>query len=368
MVALAKSFEAVTGTMELVNAEGGVIIQANKALEKLHSVVDISDLSLDQTARLFSSIDHFTGAHHRLNEELFQMSLHLTNMRDILGDKRFNKFATEVLGFNQKRVARLLKIYRILEKHFTEADGKFHPNRIEKFSESALLMLADDTDSEVVALLEDMAHTGKVTAGDVKRLLEQRAAEQDASIKALTAEVAQAERAAQEARDRADLEISRLRVSSESKDEQLRRVLEQRDAMEEENRQLQEQASAVSAPKPQIVEKIVEKPVVPAEYASKEEAMAGIEAKLRDKANELQRINSQVESLKTEATQLQQNVAVQQASVEELSRLRGKVEEVQMMFPAALLAKIKSTDQNIAAELAAIGELLILTGTQLKGA
>lgn len=78
--------------------------------------------------------------------------------------------------------------------------------------------------------------------------------------------------------------------------------------------------------------------------------------------------NTAVESTKDESAQLQQKLAVRQAGNEKLARLRAKIEEMQMMFPASLSAKINSTDSNVTAELVALGELLILTGTQSKGA
>lgn len=354
---------SVPTTFEVLDSKNQVISRASSA--NISDIVDVSDLSAEKRAMLISSAEMFVQSHNRLNSELFMMSSHLATCKEILGEDRFYIFAEQGLGFSRKRANRLLKIYSVLDKHFRESDGKFHPAKIVNFSDSALLMLADDSEGELVDVLKNMAETGKVNATIVKELVDRRAAQNDSSYAAIAAELEQEKRLGKERGDKAELEMSRMRDQFEAQAETVRRLTDQIDAQDEDMRRLQEQARQQA---PKIVEKEVRVEVVPPEYKDKKEALAGIESELHEMAAKRKRAAEELATAQAKLAEMNQSMATRSAGADQLARLRAKLSEVEMMFPGALLASIKSTDESVKDEVAAIGEMLVRIGNQFKGA
>lgn len=351
-------------TFEVLDRANEVIGRTNNT--SISDIIDVSDLTAEKRAMLLSSAEMFVQSHNRLNNELFMMSSHLTVCREILGEDRFYTFAEKGLGFTRKRANRLLKIYKVLDTHFRSSEGKFHPARITNFSESALLLLADDSESgELVEVLQQMAETGKVTEKNVKELMERRAAQNDSSYAAIAAELEQEKRIGKEREDKAELEIGRMRSQVEAQAETVRRLTGQIDAQDGDIRRLQEQTRQQA---PKVVEKEVRVEVVPREYKDKQEALAGIEGELQEAEAKRLRTADELAAAQARLAELNQSMATKSAGADQLARLRAKLSEIEMMFPAALLASIKGADDGVKDEVAAIGEMLIRVGNQFKGA
>jgi predicted RNase H-like nuclease len=345
---------------ELLSRDGSVVRMPRDAIKT--SSIDISDLTPDQYATLSTAAHLVAQANQAITTQMYVMAEQLQIMLEILGKERFYTFANETFGFNRKRVERMFKIHRVLDAHFSEAQGKFHPHIVQNISNSALLMLADDTDSEVVDELKELSKTGKVTETMVRSLLEQRKQESDASIKALNAELDLERRRAREAEERAQNDTARLRLQAESQADNLRRVTEERDEFAAEYATLEQKLREI---KP--TEKIVEKEVVPEGYSSVEEAVSDMNRKLREKSDELRRKQDELEAVKVQETQVRQRLDAKRAGADTYARLQERVEELLMMFPTSLLASVTEADPEIKSAIQALGKALTIAGGQLQG-
>ncbi|MBK4736020.1 coiled-coil domain-containing protein [Noviherbaspirillum pedocola] len=350
-----------TQNTELLSRDGTVIRRHREAINT--SSINLSDLTPDQYGSLITAAHMVAQANQAITANMYVMAENLQIMLDILGKERFYKFADETFGLNRKRVERMFKIHRVLDAHFSEADGKFHPGQIQNFSKSALLMLADDTDTEVVDQLREMSKTGKVTEAMVRDLLEQRKKESDTSVAALNAELDLERRRARDAEERHQSDTARLRLQAESQAESLVNLRAEKDALAEEYAALEDRLKSV---KP--TETIVEKEVPPAGYTSVQEAVEDINRKLRDKGDELRRKSDELQAVIQQEEQVRSRLEAKRAGADTFERLQERVEELLMMFPRPLLASLTESDPEIKAAIHALGKALTIAGEQLQGA
>lgn len=350
---------------ELLSRDGSVIRMPRDVIKA--SSIDLSDLTPDQYATLSTAAHLVAQANQAITMQMYVMAEQLQIMFQILGRDRFYVFASETFGLNRKRVERMFRIHRVLDAHFSEAQGKFHPHVVQNFSQSALLMLADDTESEaigeVIGELKELSKTGKVTEKMVQELLDKHKRESDEGIKALNAELDLERRRAREAEERAQNDTARLRLQAESQAESLRRVTDERDELQSEYAQLEEKLRSV---KP--TEKIVEKEVAPEGYSSALEAVDDMNRKLREKSDELRRKQDELQALEQQSAQVRQQLDAKRAGADTYARLQERVEELMMMFPASLLASVAEADPEVKSAIHALGKALTIAGQQLQGA
>lgn len=320
--------------------------------------IDLSDLNADERFVLTSSLVQFRLSQKRLTEELCLIATHLMKMKEILGDTRFYRFADEVLQFNKKRVSRLLRLYRVLDTHFKDAGGRFHPNLINNFSQSGLLLLTEDTDAEVIDELKQLAEVGVVTQKMVEELLEKRDTEERENVGALTAELAEANRMVLNMREQVELAEARAKEVVDRSAEVARRLTEQRDQMEEELTQVREQPPKVE---------IKEVTVLPKEYQSEQQALADIKEKYNKAVADHQALLDKAAIAQKELLATEERMQMQKAGADEVSRLREQVNLFMTKFSPLLLTSLTETNPLIKNEIVALGKALISAGTQLKG-
>ena len=327
----------------------------------IRSNLDLSDLSLDQQTLLMTTIAQFRQSQSRITYELCLLTTHFWTMKEILGDNRFYRFAEDELGFNKKKTSRLLKMYRVLNTHFSDDKGRFHPSALTNFSQSGLLLLSDDTDDSIIEEVKRLALSGKVTEAMVRELLEQRTSEDRDSVLALTAEIEHEKRRATALEAAAELADARSRAISENLTERVRHLEEQRDQLDEELVELRERAVEVKN-----VEVWVE--VLPKEYISKEHALAAIEQKIHEADSKRKKIDRDVRNAEAHLAQTQTQLSADHLdSADNLVKIREAVTDFLQQFPKVLLTKIGTANPAIMVEINLLGDALVAAGNQLKG-
>lgn len=323
--------------------------------------VDLSHLTEEQAIRLRILVVEIRSAQDRIGRELYLLTERLQLVSEMLGDS-FTAFVESELGISRRAARRYLQVHSVLKAHFTDANGRNEWSETRHITQGALLLLANEPADEVIAEIRAIAQNGQeVNEATVKRLIESREAELEARVAAAEAEVELAVRTAQKAGERAELELARVKSQVENSQELCRRLTEQRDSLEEEVARLQQQET-------QVVEKTIEKEVVPKGYATVTEAIQTAEKTLQVRVGELEKVDADLKDSQRKMAEMRANLAAAQAGSEEFFHMKKEVEALMLKFPLAMLKSMSGSDTNIKSSINALGEAMVAMGNLLKGA
>lgn len=322
---------------------------------------DLSHLNEEQMIEVRILVSEIRASQDRIGRELYLLTEKMNDLSKLLGDG-FVDFVESELGISQRTARRYLQVHSVLKAHFSDSNGRTSASEARHITQGALVLLANEPGDEVIAEIRAIAKSGEeVNEATVKRLIESREAELEARVAAAEAEVALAVRSAQKSSERAELEIARVKGQAENSQEMVRRLTEQRDALEEEVSRLQQQET-------QVVEKTIEKEVVPKGFATIEEALETTQKDLQTKTGELARVDADLKESQEKLAEMRANLAVAQAGKEDFLKMKQDVEALMLKFPVAMLKSMSGSDTNIKTSINALGEAMVAMGNLLKGA
>lgn len=322
------------------------------------ATLDLNDLSSDSLIRLRMSVSEFRSAGRRLVGELYVMTTQLCVMRDILGD-RFRPFVERELDLSARTVSRYMHMHKVLTTHFM-VEGKVNLDEANAFTQRALALLSPTTDSQVVLDLRELASKGEHI--DEKLVLEVISkAEEDAVTKLAStqADLTALTRDLESVRQAREVERAKAQRELASQSEMLRRG-------EQRSRDLEQEIEKLRAQETQV--RFEEKEVVPAGYASVEEAIDAKTRELATLAGQRDAISTEIQSLTERQSKLRQAVEQTNAGAAQFVAMKEQADALIAQFPLALLKSLSEKDQTVKAAIKSLGQTMVLFGEQLAKA
>lgn len=328
------------------------------ALRPDFAALDLSDLSSESVMRLRMSVSEFRSSGRRLIGELYVMTQQLNVMRDILGE-RFRQFVEAELGLAPRMISRYMHINKVLNAHFT-VDGQIDLNDANAFTQRALALLSPSTDSHVVEELRELASQGKGIDHNLVVEVMQRA-EADAVTQLASAQADLVSKTKQLADLTQQREIERARHlrESEGQNELMRRAEQRRSDLEDEIAKLRSQETQV---------RFEEKEIVPAGYASAEEAVAAKTRELNSLLAQRESVLAEIGSLNDKKQKIYSAVEQTSASAAQFLAMKEQTDALIAQFPIALIKSLSDRDPSVQAALTSLGETLVKFGQQLNKA
>lgn len=328
------------------------------ALRADFNAFDLGNLSGEDRMRLRVSVSEFRSSGRRLIGELYVMTQQLCVMRDILGD-RFRSFVEAELSLSPRMISRYMHMNTVLKSHFA-VDGQIDLDEANAFTQRALALLSPSTDTHVIAELRELALQGTtIDHNVVLQALNQ--AEEDAVTKLASAQAdltATTRQLAELAQTR-EIERARNQRENESQAELLRRAEQRRSDLEEEIAKLRSQ---------EIQIKFEDKEVVPAGFATVEEAISEKSRELDALIGQQQLVAAEIGTLTEQKKKLQDAVEQANASTSQFLAMKEQADALIAQFPIALLKSLAGKDPAVKTAIASLGETFVLFGQQLSKA
>lgn len=322
------------------------------------TALDLSDLPAEDLMRLRMAVSEFSSSGRRLIGELYVMTEQLRVMRDILGD-RFREFVEAQLGLSPRMITRYMHINKVLNAHFS-VDGKIDLAEANSFTQRALALLSPSTDTQVVEELREMASQGKsIDHNVVINALNQAEADAVAQLASAQADLTTKTRQLAEMAQQREVERARNQREVESQAEMLRRAEQRRSDLEEEIEKLRSQETQVQ---------FQEKEVVPAGYASAEEAIAAKTRELDTLIAQRESVSTEIAALTDQQKKLQTAVQQTNAGAAQFLAMKEQADTLIAQFPIALLKSLSEKDPTVKSAIASLGETFVLFGQQLTKA
>jgi len=319
---------------------------------------DLSDLSGDDAVRLRMCVSEFRSSGRRLIGELYVMTQQLCFMRDILGD-RFRAYVQSELDLAPRMISRYMHINKVLNTHFT-VDGQIASDVANAFTQRALALLSPTTDTDVVQELRELASQGKsIDHNVVMDAMNRAEADAVAQLASAQADLTAKSRQLADLQQQREIEQARNQRETDSQSEMLRRGEQRRKDLEDEIHKLRSQETEV---------RYEPKEIVPAGYASVEEA---ISAKTRDLASldtERTAVSADIETLTEQRKKLQDVLQQTNAGVAQFLVMKEQADSLIAQFPIALLKSLSEKNPTVNAAIASLGETFVLFGQQLTKA
>ena len=331
---------------------------ANLRLPEGTDSFDLSDLSSDDQLKLKMAVAEFRSSGRRLVGELYIMTTQLCMMRDLLGE-RFRSFAEAELGLNQRTVSRYLHMNKVLNTHFS-VGGQVNVHEVNAFTQRALALLSPTTDLQVIEDLREVASKGGRI--DEKLVIEvMNKAEEDAKVQLAStqADLTLKTKQLEEVQQQRELERARSQRELESSTELLRRAEQRRTDLEGEIEKLRSQATEV---------RYESKEVVPAGYASIEEAIDARTQELDAMASQRDAVADDIATLTQRQKAIQEALEQTNASAAQFLAMKEQADALISHFPIALLKSLSEKDPVVKGAIVSLGQTMILFGEQLAKA
>lgn len=321
------------------------------------SGIDLSHLSAQEQMALQACVIQYRGGMQRVASEMYFVAEQVYQMKEILGDL-FDKFALEELGVSERTARRYLQYRKVLAAHFADERGRINVANAMHLTGGAVALLTGDTDQEVIDEIRRLTGEGKtVDATTVKEIL-QAQSELRAQLASAEADADLARRQKEDLAEKRALDEARYRNEIERAQENLRRVTQQRDTLEEELQQAQSKSTAVDV-------KEVPVEVVPAGFATVEDAIADANKRLQALHEEEVKAKAALEDALKQSAQAREEAAAAIEGTRELTALRDQLESVLAKYPRALRAKIAAANDDAKQTLTALGKAMIRFGEEL---
>jgi len=328
------------------------------ALHADWSALDLGNLSSEDQMRLRMSVSEFRSSGRRLIGELYVMTQQLCLMRDILGD-RFRSFVEAELGLAPRMISRYMHINKVLNTHFT-VDGQVDLNEANAFTQRALALLSPSTDTSVVEELRALASQGTTIDHNVViNALNQAEADAVTQLASAQSDLTAKTRQLADLAQQREVERARNQREVESQAELLRRAEQRRSDLEAEIEKLRSQETQI---------KFEEKEVVPAGYASVEEAINAKNRELESLVGQREAVAAEIGTLTEQQKKLQDAVQQTSASATQFLAMKEQADTLIAQFPIALLKSLSEKDPAVKTAIASLGETFVLFGQQLSKA
>jgi hypothetical protein len=322
---------------------------------QLQTSVDLSDINNENLLNLKLSHAAFKTSQKKLADELFISCQQMHLMQEILGPRIF-KFADEEFGINPRTVRRYLHSYKMLNTHFL-TDGRINLQEVRQFTQTALQLLAEDTNEDVILEIRNIAaQGGAINEATVKQLLDQQSGDYEARLNAAQAESTAFKKELKIAEEKHELALSRAEKSKNNSQETERRLEAQLKDLELENEKLQKASIQV-----QHVE--VEK--IPAGYSSIEDAVAEATRRHEELTNKITSIRGELALIAEEKATIQNNFNVLTVSLQDVEKFKSDIENAFLKMPHSRIVALSNTDKGITTLLTQLGEELISRGQLL---
>ena len=314
-------------------------------------------LDSDQFVALQIAVANFRRSREAEANAFFNTAVAIHSLFEILGE-RLITFAQKELKLNRQYVNRYLKGYKMLRAHFSEQDGRIAAEVAKSFTQSALLLLEDDTTEEVIVELKQIVNDGgTVNEATVQQLLNRQAENYKAQVSITEAELEKAKSESMRDKAASELNMGRLEGQLRGKDEAIRRLEAQKMALEEDLATLQKNSM-------QVQEKPV--PTVPEKYRTIEEAIASISAKKKEVAKELEIATSELEKIKAQQTAIRESFQLAQTSIEQLAKFKEEIDDACARLSTVGLKQLLAADTSAARYIEETAALIIAKGEQLR--
>lgn len=319
------------------------------------SAHDLGELTGDDQMRLRMSVSEFRSSGRRLIGELFVMTQQLCVMRDILGE-RFRSFVEAELGLAPRMISRYMHINKVLNTHFT-VDGQVDLSEANAFTQRALALLSPSTDTQVVEELRELASQGATIDHNVViNALNQAEADAVTQLASAQADLTTKSRQLADLAQQREIERARNQREGESQAELLRRAEQRRSDLEDEIAKLRSQATQIQ---------FEDKEIVPAGYATVEEAIAAKNRELESLASRRDAVAAEIGSLNAQQKKLQDAVQETSASASQFLAMKEQADLLIAGFPIALLKSLSAKDPAVKTAIASLGQTFAIFGQQL---
>lgn len=326
--------------------------------EPVAQVPDLSHLSAEQHQALMVCTAELRSAMRRAVNEIFVMGSQLVEIRQILG-KEFFGYTKHTLGLNYKTVQRCLNCHAVMRAHFVEGNGQLMLGVAENVTAEALNALSPQTDVAIIDEVKRAANDGeKVNIKFVNELVARHVADREAEFKANMARADANAKALARRLEQAELDTARLQREADAQTKLLRRKTELTAALEQENKDLRSAATEV-----RYEEKRIE--VVPAGYATAQEAIAAKEAQLAALTAETAQIEKTTTALKQELGKAQETFNQVSVSANEFRAIQEQFEALLGRFPLETLKAVAGRERTVKTAYQSLGENLVQFGQQL---
>lgn len=317
--------------------------------------LDLSDLSGEDVVRLRMCVSEFRSSGRRLIGELYVMTQQLCFMRDILGD-RFRAYVESELDLAPRMISRYMHINKVLNTHFT-VDGQITSDVANAFTQRALALLSPTTDTDVVLELRELASQGKsIDHNVVLDAMNRSEADAVAQLASAQADLTSKTRELADMQQQREVERARNQRETESQSEMLRRGEQRRKDLDDEILKLRAQETEV---------RYEPKEIVPAGYASVEEAICAKTRELAMLATERSAVSTEIEALTEQRKKLQDEDAQANAGEAQFLAMKEQTDSLMAQFPIALLKSLSEQRPAVNAAIASLGETFVLLGQQL---
>lgn len=314
-------------------------------------------LESEQFMALQLAVANFRRSREAEANAFFNTAVSMQALSEILGD-RLTAFAQKELKLSRTYVKRYLKGYEMLRVHFSKEDGRISADIAKSFTQSALLLLEDDTTEEVIIELKQIVNDGgTVNEATVQQLLNRQAENYKAQVSITEAELENTKAQANREKAATELNLGRLESQLRGKDENIRRLEAQKTALEEDLETLQKSSI-------QVQEKPV--PTVPENYRSIDEAVASITAKKKELSKELEIAIAELEKIKKQQNEIKESFKLAQVSLEQLVGLKEELNVAFAKISTSGLKELLANETSAAGFLEDIASQIIARGEQLR--
>lgn len=325
------------------------------ALRADWSALDLGNLTGEDEMRLRMSVSEFRSSGRRLIGELYVMTQQLCVMRDILGE-RFRAFVEAELGLAPRMISRYMHINKVLNTHFT-VDGQVDLTEANAFTQRALALLSPSTDTQVVAELRELASKGAtIDHNVVMNAFNEAEADAVAQLASAQADLTAKSRQLADLAQLREIERARNQREGESQAELLRRAEQRRSDLEEEITKLRSQTTQIQ---------FEDKEVVPAGYASVEDAISAKNRELETLASRRDAVAAEIDTLNEQQKKLQDAVQQTSASASHFLAMKEQADDLIARFPIALLTSLSAKDPAVKTAIASLGTTFVVFGQQL---
>lgn len=347
------------------------------AQQETENVVGFNySLFADDRERVIDTVFRIRSAFKRVAEDVLYIGGELLKLKET-AKGHFYALCQQELGISETTARRFIRAAERFSEHHNAARAL----PVSIIYELSSPNISDHSFEEITATIESVANEGgTVVPAEVKQMI--AAAQEETRAARLAAEKAEAEKdealndlietrgqlkEVTNERQHYEMESMRWKDKAEKATSALAKanteLSEFMTASTEQERKLKELKEKLANMKPEVKEKEVA--MIPAEYASLEEA-------IKDGERKLQTINRQIEEAKQAKSRAERDLSVArsqtseaEAQLQQLMDLRTDVEMLLAKYPTSLIALIGTGEQN-SKEIGAIAKLLKTLASQLE--
>lgn len=317
-------------------------------------------LDNDKLVALSLAVAEFREIENRIANDFVTMCTRLSMIKEILGE-HFLRFAQDELGLKLRTIQRYLNLHQVMSTHLSNG-GRIDIGEARQFTQGALALLAPVTDDDVISEIRTLAQGGnKITEETIKQVIASRDVDYEARLKLAASETELAIKKMHEAQQKLELETARHSSSMVKQEELTRRSKEHVAALEADLERLRKQETVVS-------EKVVEKEVIPAGYATLAEAIDAATSNLNKAKLEAQAAEREAAEAKIKADALKSGLQAAVLDTQDFGRVKTLLDEVMAALPRAQIQALSGSNPDLKKAFHETGAALVFFGNTLVAA